>query len=72
LFDPFASAWGKALSFSEVIGMLANRVVEKSNLLSVSATPLAEEEMHPQANSLHRRELPIECLRLKAAGLLAG
>ena len=73
LFDPFASALGKALSdrFREVIGMLASRVVEESNLLSVSATPLAEQEMDPQANSLHQGELPIECSRLKATGLLA-
>jgi len=52
--------------------MLARGIVEETNLLSVSATPLTKQEMHLQANSLHQGEFPIKCLRLKAAGLLAS
>ena len=64
LFDPFASAMGKVLSdrFSEVIGMLASRVAEEANLFSVAATPFAEEEVHPQTNSLDQRQFSVESL----------
>jgi hypothetical protein len=36
----------------ELIGMVARRIVEETNLLSVSATPFTKQEMDPQANSL--------------------
>jgi hypothetical protein len=32
--------------------MVARRIVEETNLLSVSATPFTKQEMDPQANSL--------------------
>jgi hypothetical protein len=52
--------------------MLASGVAEEANLFSVPATPFAEEEVHPQTNSLHQRQLSVESLRLKATSLLAS
>jgi hypothetical protein len=56
----------------ELTGMLARRIVQETDLLSISATPLTKQEMDPQAKSLHQGEFALECLRLKAAGLLAS
>ena len=56
----------------DLIGMLVRGIVQETNLLSVSATPLTKEKMDPQTNSLHQGELSIKCLRLKTAGLLAS
>src|SRR5215471_15151399 len=74
LFYPLTSIlrerWGKGLG--ELIGVLVRGIVEETNLVSVSATPLAEQEMYPQADSLHERKFSIQCLRLKAGGLLAA
>jgi hypothetical protein len=61
-----------AEGFRKFIGMLMRGIVEKTNLISISAAPLAKEEMDSQANSLHRGELSIKCLGLEAAGLLAS
>jgi len=61
-----------AEGLGELIGMLVRGIVEETNLLAVSATPLAKEEMDSQANSLHQGELSIKRLRLEAAGLLAS
>jgi len=58
--------------FCQFIRMLVRGIVEETNLLSVSATPLTKEKMDSQANSLHQGECSIKCLRLKAAGLLAS
>jgi hypothetical protein len=38
-----------------MIGMLASRVVEESNLLAVPSTPFADKEVHPETNSLDQR-----------------
>jgi hypothetical protein len=54
-----------------MVGMVAGRVVEEANLLTIPTAPFAKEEMYPQANSLDPRQFPIKSLRLKAACLLA-
>jgi hypothetical protein len=62
--DPVASALGKVPSDGcrEPIGRLESRVAKEANLLSVATTPFAEEEVHPQTNSLDQRQFSVESL----------
>jgi hypothetical protein len=42
--------------------MLESHVSKEANLLSVATTPFAEEEVHPQTNSLDQRQFSVESL----------
>ena len=51
--------------------MLPRRVSQETDLLSVAATPSAKEQVQAQAESLAKRELAVERVRLQAGRLLA-
>jgi hypothetical protein len=55
----------------DFVGVLMNRVAEKTDLLSVAETPFAEQKMNPKADALENGQFVIQRLGLKTAGLLA-
>ena len=62
LLDPFSRFVGKSLRnrFGNFVRMLVGSVAQKSDLLSVAATPFTEQEMKPQSEALAKRELAVE------------
>jgi len=52
--------------------MLVGRVAQKSDLLSVTATPFTEQEMNTQAKSLAQGKFAVECLRLETGRRFAA
>ncbi len=73
LLHSLTSGFGKFLvwGFYQLIGVFVGCLAEEMNLLSISATPFAEEEMNPKADALKNGEFVVQCLRLKSAGLPA-
>jgi hypothetical protein len=47
------------------------RIAQQTDLLAITAAPLAEHQMKPQAEPFQTRELMVEGLRLQADGFLA-
>ena len=74
VLDPLSRFVRKSLRnrFGHFVRMLVGRVAQKSDLLSVAATPFTEHEMKPQAEPLAKRELAVELLRLQTGRGLAA
>jgi len=73
LLHPLTGGIGKFLGggFYQLIGMFVGRVVKETDLLSIAATPFAEQEMNPEADALGKGQPVIQRLGLKTAGLPA-
>jgi hypothetical protein len=57
--------------FYQFIGMFVGCVAKETDLLSVAATPFAEQKMNPKADALENWQFVIQRLGLKTAGLFA-
>jgi hypothetical protein len=55
----------------QLIGVFVGCVTEETNLLSISATPFAKQEMNPKADALENWQSVIQRFRLKTTGLPA-
>jgi hypothetical protein len=51
--------------------MLVVRAMEEANVLSITATPFAQEEVNPQSDALEGGQFVVERLGLKTACLAA-
>lgn len=73
LLYPLTGGVGKFLrgGFYQFAGVFVGCVVEETNLLSVAATPFAEQKMNPKSDLLGQREVTIHGLRLQTRGLAA-
>ena len=73
LLHSLAGGIGKFLrgGFYELIRVIVGCVTEETNLLSIPATPFAQQKMNPKPDALENGQLVIERLRLKPAGLPA-
>src|SRR5262249_19245604 len=71
--DPFSCFVGEFLrsSFEHFIGMLVRCVPQESELLAISATPRAQEQMQSESDSLENRQLAVERRGLQPRGLPA-
>jgi hypothetical protein len=64
---------GKFLAggFYQLIRAFVGCVAEKTDLLSVAATPFAEQKMNPEADALEKGQFVIQRQGLKTTGLFA-
>src|SRR5207245_7727501 len=74
VLDPLSRFVRKSLRnrFGHFVRMLVGRVAQKSDLLSVTATPFTEQEMNTQAKPLAQRKFAVECLRLQTGRRFAA
>src|SRR6266568_6386748 len=73
LADSFPRGPRKLLGscISQFLRMFVSRVVQQTDLLSITAAPLAKHQMKAQAEPFQTRELMIKGLRLQTDGLFA-
>src|SRR5436190_13943733 len=74
MLDPLSRFVRKSLrnGFGQFVRMVVGGIAQKSDLLSVTATPFTEQEMSTQAKLLAQGKFSVECLRLQTGRRFAA